>query len=129
MDANLHVNKPMDDAESLHGRRSEHSLLNVLTETIRGLGAVRRRRDHRDGTVGGRTLIGGEDDSEDEEEDEERGADEEREERECKQRVLGVLRELSVCHSDRVAAWRGVLREYMSPPGGSGLQHLSTAGM
>ncbi|XP_074480227.1 death domain-containing protein 1 [Sebastes fasciatus] len=127
MDANLHVNKPMDDAESLHGRRSEHSLLNVLTETIRGLGAVRRRRDHRDGTVGGRTLIGGEDDSEDEEEDEERGADEEREERECKQRVLGVLRELSVCHSDRVAAWRGVLREYMSPLGGSGLQHLSTA--
>ncbi|XP_031145827.1 death domain-containing protein 1 isoform X2 [Sander lucioperca] len=148
MDANLHVNKLMDEAESLHGRRSENSLLNMLTETLRGLEAVRRCRDHRNGTVGWRRCIeeepgrgGGEEiqrgseegmlsPAEDKEDDEESGrnADEEREKRACKQRVLGVLRELSVFHSDRVTAWRGVLREcaHQSQPGGSYQQHLST---
>ncbi|XP_054457885.1 death domain-containing protein 1 [Anoplopoma fimbria] len=148
MDADLHVNELMDEAESLHGRRSEHSLLNMLTETLRRLGAVRRCRDHHDGTVGGRRCTGEEPGSgggeeiqrgseggmlspaQDEEDDEERRgkADEEQEERECKQRVLEALRELSVFHSDRVTAWRGVLGEWAhrSPPGGSDQQHPST---
>ncbi|XP_059211103.1 death domain-containing protein 1 [Centropristis striata] len=138
MDANLHVNKVTDEAESLHDRRSERSLLNVLTESIRGLEAVRRGRDHYNGTAGGRRRIGGEagrgggeeiqrggeggmlGPAEDEEDDEE--------ERDCKQRVLGVMSELSAFHSDGVRAWRRVLREYEhgSPPGGSS-QHPATA--
>lgn len=110
MDANLHVNKEVVEAESLHGRRTEDSLHNVLTETIQGLKA--------------------------EKEDEESGrnAGEEKEENECKQKVLGVLRELSVFHSDRVKTWGQVLRECAhmlcySPPEGSDQQHPSTTGM
>ncbi|XP_033507944.1 death domain-containing protein 1 [Epinephelus lanceolatus] len=140
MDANLHENK---QKESPHGRRSEQSLLDMLAETIQGLEAVRRCRNHHSETVGGRRSIGEEPGrgrgeemlgpAEDEEDDagRRRHADEEREERECKQRVLGVLRELSVCHADRVTAWRGVLREcarmlLKCPPGGSDQQHPST---
>ncbi|XP_070786242.1 death domain-containing protein 1 [Enoplosus armatus] len=151
MDANRHVNKEMDEAESLHGRRREDSLLNALTETIRGLEAVRRCRDHHNGTVGGKRCTGeepgrggGEGIQRGSEEgmlspedgvkgNEERGGNvyEEREEKECKQKVLGVLRELSVFHSDRVTAWREVLRDCAhmvakSPPGGSDQQHPST---
>lgn len=157
MDENLHLNKQMDEVESLHGRRREDSLLGVLTETVRGLEAVRRRGDHQDGTMGGRrcTAGGGEkagrgggeeiqrgsegggmpSSEAGEEEDEEGGnADEEREERERRQKVLGVLRELSGFHSDRVTAWREVLRDcarmlYKSPPGGSDQQHPSTTDM
>ncbi|XP_068569977.1 death domain-containing protein 1 [Cebidichthys violaceus] len=148
MDANLHANKLMDEAESPHGTRSERSLLDVLTETLRRLEAVRRCRDHLNGTVGGRRCTGEEPGSgggeerrrggeegmlgpaEDEEDIKERSgsADEEREERESKRRVLGVLRELSVLHSERVTAWRGALREcaHRSPPGGRDQQHPST---
>ncbi|XP_068444410.1 death domain-containing protein 1 [Clinocottus analis] len=137
MEANLH-------AESLHGSRSDHSLLDVLTESLRRLEAVRRRRDRHDGTVAGRRCTGVEPGEEiqrgtegrmlspagDEEDTEETGghAEERREERECEQRVLGVLRELSVFHSDRVTSWRGVLRAcaHWSPQGGSDQQHPST---
>ncbi|KAK9524785.1 hypothetical protein VZT92_017153 [Zoarces viviparus] len=58
MDANLHANKLVDEAESPHGKRSEHSLLDMLTETLRRLEAVRRCRDHLNGTVGGRRCTG-----------------------------------------------------------------------
>ncbi|XP_044040854.1 death domain-containing protein 1 [Siniperca chuatsi] len=151
MDANLHANKEMDDAESLHGSRREDSLLNMLTETFRGLEAARRCRDHHNGAVGEKRCTEEEpgrgrgeeiqrwseegmlSPAECEKEDEERGrnADEEREEKESKQKVLGALRELSVFHSDRVTAWREVLRECAhmpanSPPGDSDQQHLST---
>ncbi|XP_031707333.1 death domain-containing protein 1 [Anarrhichthys ocellatus] len=153
MDANLYANKLMDVAKSPHGKRSEHSLLGMLTETLRRLEAVRRCRDHLNGTVGGKRCTGEEPGSggggggggeerrrgseegmlspEEDEDDIEEGsgnADEEREERESKRRVLGVLRELSVLHSDRVTAWRGALREWAhrSPPGGSDQQHPPT---
>ncbi|XP_034712816.1 death domain-containing protein 1 [Etheostoma cragini] len=148
MDANLHVNTLRDEAESFHGRGNEHILLSVLTETLRGLEAVRCSRDYQNGTVGWRRSIeegpgrgegeeiqkGSEEGmlspAKDMEDDEERrrNADEEREKRACKQRVLGVLRELSVFHSDRVTAWRGVLREcaHKCQPGGRSQQHRST---
>ncbi|XP_034413495.1 death domain-containing protein 1 [Cyclopterus lumpus] len=138
MEAHLHEDKLMDEAESLHGSKSELSLLDVLTETLQRLGAVRRCRDRHDGTVGGRRGTGVEAGSGGGEEaqrgseggmlspEETRGlADEESE---CEQRVLGLLRELSVFHSDRVTAWRAVLRgcAHRSPPGGSDEQHPST---
>ncbi|XP_042368655.1 death domain-containing protein 1 [Plectropomus leopardus] len=122
-------------------KRSEQRLLNVLADTIRGLEAVRSSRNHHTGTVGGRCTEeepgrgggGGEEmlsPAGDEEDGAERGrrADEEREEREWKQRVVGVLRELSVCHADRVTAWRAVLTEcanmlFKCPPGGTDQQH------
>ncbi|TKS92905.1 Death domain-containing protein 1 [Collichthys lucidus] len=129
MDENMHPNMQMDEAESLRDRRREGGLLNTLTETIRGLEAVRRCRDG--GTVGGRRCAGTLGTAEDgKEEDEETGRT--REEKECEQKVLEVLRELSVFHSDGVTAWRGVLRECAhmfdkSPPGGSDQQRPSTA--
>ncbi|CAB1439138.1 unnamed protein product [Pleuronectes platessa] len=48
-------------------------------------------------------------------------------------RFLGVLRELRVFHSERVAAWREALRECVcmlsrSPLGGGDLQDASTSG-
>lgn len=119
MDANLHVNALTDEA----------SLLDMLTETIRELKAV-------SGAVGGWRCIpevpgrGGGEEMLSPAEDEDRGRHADGE-LECKQRVLGVLRELSVAHSDRVTAWRGVLRECSDmickcPPGGSDQQHQST---
>lgn len=149
MDETLHLSKQMIEAETPHGRRREDSLLNMLTETLRRLEAVRGSRGHHDGAVGGRrcTGEGGEEiqrgseegtvspaEGEKEGGEGRRSADEEREEKECKQKVLGVLRELSAFHSGRVAAWRGVLRECAhmlakSPPGGSDQQHPPTTGM
>ncbi|KAM9335564.1 death domain-containing protein 1 [Symphorus nematophorus] len=149
MDEKLHLNKQMDEAESLHDRRREASLLNVLTETIRRLEAVRSCRDHHNGVVGWRRCAGEEpgrrggeeiqtgseekmlSPAEGKKKDVERGRNTDGE---CKQKVLGVLRELSVFHSDRVTAWREVLRECAhmlakSPPGGSDQQHPSTAGV
>ncbi|GLD53771.1 death domain-containing protein 1 [Lates japonicus] len=71
--------------------------------------------------------------AEDEEEDEgrRRSANEEQVEKECKQKVLEALKELSVFHSERVAAWREALRECAailnkSPPGGGDQQCPST---
>ncbi|XP_051284794.1 death domain-containing protein 1 [Dicentrarchus labrax] len=147
----------MDEAQSLGDRRRENSLLNTLTQTIRGLEAVRRRRDHRIGALvgggrctgeepgrgGGEEMQRGSEEgmlspAEGQREDEEssRNVDGEREveEEECKKKVLGVLRELSVFHSDRVTAWREVLRECAhmfpeSPAGGSDQQHPSTTGV
>ncbi|KAI3376382.1 hypothetical protein L3Q82_016863, partial [Scortum barcoo] len=144
MDGNLHLNTQMIEAETLYGRgRTEESLLNVLTETFQGFEAVRRSRSHRRKCTreGGEETQGGSEGGmlgpaggEEEYEERERNADEEREERECKRRVLGALRELSVFHSDRVTAWREVLRECACmlakpPPGGRKQQHPSTTGM
>lgn len=145
------LNKQMDEAESLDGRRREDSLLSMLTETIRELEAVRRLRDHHNGAMYGRCVReepgrGGGDGVEEgsgegrlsaaegEKEGEKRGASADEEEKECMQKVLGVLRELSVSHSDRVTAWRGALRECADmlakpPPGSSDQQHPSTTGI
>ncbi|XP_026154399.1 death domain-containing protein 1 [Mastacembelus armatus] len=125
----------------------------MLTETIQGLEAVRQSRNHHNRPVGRRGYTEGEpgrgggeevvrneegmlSPAEDEEEDEVRGRrdDEERVEKECKRKVLGVLRELSVFHVDRVTAWRKTLGECAcmrnKPPAeGSDQQHPSTAGM
>uniref|UniRef100_A0A3B4VGA0 Death domain containing 1 n=1 Tax=Seriola dumerili TaxID=41447 RepID=A0A3B4VGA0_SERDU len=149
MDDDLLANKQTDEAESLHGRREEDSLLNMLTETIQGVEADRRSTDHYKQTVGGRRCTGeepgrgeeiqrgseermlspAEDEEEDEEEGEGRGrnTNEEQLEKECKQKVLRVLKELSVFHSERVAAWKEALRECASmlnkcPPGGGDQQ-------
>nr|XP_046237533.1 death domain-containing protein 1 [Scatophagus argus] len=140
MDENLHLRKQMDEAESLDDRRRQGELLIMLTETIRGLEVVRRHRDHHNGVLGGRRSRtegpgrdrgeeiqgGGEEGMLNPEEGEKggRNADEGQQEKACKQKALGVLRELSVFHSDRVAAWREALRECAcmlakSPPGGS----------
>lgn len=146
MEAHRHADELTDEAECLHGSKGELSLLDVLTGTLRRLEAVRRRRDGHGGTEGGTRgggegmqrgreggMLGPAGDEEDENDAEEtRGhADEKREERECERRVLGVLRQLGVFHSDRATAWREVLRErsHRSPPGGSGQQHPSTTGM
>uniref|UniRef100_A0A3Q3IRT1 Death domain containing 1 n=1 Tax=Monopterus albus TaxID=43700 RepID=A0A3Q3IRT1_MONAL len=62
-----------------------------------------------------------------------RNVDEEQVEKECKKRVLAVLRKMSVFHSDRVTAWRKALEECArtlnkSPAGGSDRQNPPTAG-
>ncbi|XP_034532048.1 death domain-containing protein 1 [Notolabrus celidotus] len=127
----------MDEADSLHGRRKEETLLKMLTETFQGLEAVRHCRDHHNETVGGIKSTG---------EEAGRGGGgggermhspggkyegkqaktpkEEQDEEECKKKVVGLLRELSVFHSERVTAWRDVLGEFIHifnkpPPGGS----------
>ncbi|KAK2899837.1 death domain-containing protein 1 isoform X1 [Channa argus] len=149
MNANVQMNKEMLGA--LCGARSEDSLLNMLTEAIQRLEAVKRHRTPHNGAVGSRRCTGegpnGEKEikrSEDgmlrpaaeekEEEDGGRGrsADEEQMEKKCKQNALGVLREVFGFHADRVTAWRRALRECVcmldkSPPEGSDLHHLSTA--
>ncbi|XP_056225254.1 death domain-containing protein 1 isoform X2 [Seriola aureovittata] len=153
MDDDLLANKQTDEAESLHGGSEEESLLNMLTETIQGVEADRQSTDHYKQTVGGRRCTGkepgrgeeiqrgseermlspAEDEEEDEEEGEGRGrnTNEEQLEKECKQKVLRVLKELSVFHSERVAAWKEALRECASmlnkcPPGGGDQQCTST---
>lgn len=152
------MNEQMDEAESLHGRGREDTLLNMLTETVRGVDIVTRSRDHRhhhhEEAVGWRRCKGVEParggggeaqisseekmlgPAEDEEEDEgrRRSANEEQVEKECKKKVLEALKELSVFHSERVAAWREALRECAamlnkSPPGGGDQQCPSTMGM
>ncbi|XP_070711179.1 death domain-containing protein 1 [Pempheris klunzingeri] len=123
----------------------------MLTEAIRGLEAVRRSRDHHNGTAGGRRCTGGDagrggreeiqggrgaggmlSAAEDEKGDEERGGNNDDEERGREQRVLGVLRELSVSHAGGLTAWREALRRgarmlAKSPPGGSDQLQSSTA--
>ncbi|KAM8899371.1 death domain-containing protein 1 [Spinachia spinachia] len=103
----------MDGAHSLHGRRRESSLLDTLTETLRRLQVVRRCAGAQPGGAGGgERRVSGKEGTLGEGGIEERGGpcDKEREERECQRRVLGVLRELSALHAERVTAWRGVLR-------------------
>ncbi|KAK5848341.1 hypothetical protein PBY51_005965 [Eleginops maclovinus] len=131
MDGNLDLNKQMYEDESHHDRRGKNCLLNMLTETFGGLEAVRSRRKHNDSTVGGRKSIGGEPGRGSEEgmlSPAEEKEDEDEDEKECKQRVLRVLKELSVFHSERVTAWRGVLRDCAnkSSPGDSDQQEPST---
>ena len=139
----------MDEAEPLHGRGMEEALHSSSTEATQGGEAHRSARVHREETVGRRrrtgggggeeTQTGGEErmlgPAEYEREDEgRRGSEDELQlEGECRQKVLGVLKELRVFHSERVAAWREALRECAcmlskSPPGGGDQQDASTAG-
>ncbi|XP_074555105.1 death domain-containing protein 1 isoform X2 [Halichoeres trimaculatus] len=141
----------MDD--SLHGRRQEEeeTLLKMLTETFHGLEAVRRCRDHHNETVGGIKKSTGEEEAGGEvrkgggermqspgvkhEDRHGKNTEEEleEEEEECKKKVVGVLKELSVFHSERVTAWREILGKFShmfpeSPPEDSEELHLSSAG-
>uniref|UniRef100_A0AAZ1XBE2 Death domain containing 1 n=1 Tax=Oreochromis aureus TaxID=47969 RepID=A0AAZ1XBE2_OREAU len=73
------------------------------------------------------------DEGEDEREDERRRRSKEQQERDCKKRALGVLREVSVFHSCRLRAWKQALRQCSStlsssPPGGGAQQHPATTG-
>lgn len=135
------------------GRQNEDQLLFMFTETVRELEAVRRLRDPRSAAVDGRRCLGeepvgvegdgAEGDRGDrrkrgsseggEEEGEEEGAAGDEEERRCVQKVLGVLRELSASHSERVTAWREALRRCAHmlanwPLEGSNHHHPVTAG-
>lgn len=141
-DANLHVTEKMDEAQG--DTRSDGSLLKMLTETIRELVAFKLGNRHNGGVGTEREVhrSGGEETwrrsegrmlrpTEDDKEDEGRANTDDEQVKERKRTVLRVLRELSVLHSDRVTAWRQVLREsvcmlnYESPPGGSDQQQLS----
>ncbi|XP_053272669.1 death domain-containing protein 1 [Pleuronectes platessa] len=135
----------MDEAQSLHGGGEEDALHSSSTETTQGGEADRSARVHQEETVGRRRCTGGGGGEEAQTGGEERmlgpaeyegrsGRDDELQlEEECKQKVLGVLRELRVFHSERVAAWREALTECAcmlsrSPLGGGDLQDASTSG-
>ncbi|XP_062300443.1 death domain-containing protein 1 [Scomber scombrus] len=141
MDNHLHLSKQIDECP--HEETREDSLLNMLTDTIRGLEAVTFSTDHYNGTVGGRRCIGEETETGIEEgmhspaETESEGmgrrksADEEQQEKDCKKKSLAVLREVSVFHSNRVTAWREALRDCACilnkyPPGGANQHHQTT---
>lgn len=121
----------MEEAESLNALR-EDGLLRTLVEAVRKLKALRSFRDHhlevavgrecQRGEEGGRGAQdgGGGKGGEEVEEAEGRSPDEE----ECIWKVMHVLREVSVSHSDRVTSWGKALRECScilakSPPEGS----------
>lgn len=132
------------------GQHSEDQLLFMFTETVRELEAIRRLRDPRSAAVGGRRCSGEEpggvegDGAEgdrggrrkrgsSEGGEEEGGVAGDEEERRCMQKVLGVLRELSASHSERVTAWREALRRCAHmlanwPLEGSNHYHPVTAG-
>lgn len=145
MDENLHVNKQMDEAESLHSRTEEDGLPKMIMETTQSTEADRGSTGQHMQAAGGPwyagEIQGGSEErmlspAETEEGDERRGAsaDGEQVERECKQKVLGVLKEMGVFHSEKVSAWREALRECVSmfnncPPGGSDQQYASATGM
>lgn len=125
----------MDRAESAEHRRREDALLGMLTEATRELDAVRRLRDHREGETHGQRMKepgggGGDGVEEGSGEGMQRRGEEERER---VQKILEVLKELSVSQSGRMAAWRGALSECAHmlakpPPGGSDQQRPSTTG-
>ncbi|XP_055363029.1 death domain-containing protein 1 isoform X3 [Betta splendens] len=106
--------------EAPPGTRSEDDLLNTLVEAGQELEAVRVKR-HSSRALGP---------AGDGEEDEEggRSPDEEQAERGRRKGVLRALRDLSVRHSERVAAWREVCVFHGSPPGGRASQPGSSAG-
>lgn len=119
----------MERAEPAVARQSEDLLLCTLTETIRDLEASVGPRGPR-----GKGADGGRRSGEESHEEEDRGAAggggaESR----CVQKVLLALRELSISHTVRVAAWRDALAECahmlaQRPPGGSNNQHQMTNG-
>ncbi|CAJ1086122.1 death domain-containing protein 1 [Xyrichtys novacula] len=137
MDKKVHQNPQMEEADSPHGRKT---LLQMLTETFGRLEAVRRCGDHRNETVGGIQSTGEEIERESRggggdgihsgvAHDEEGDGKKEKEERECKKKIVGVMTELSVFHRERVTAWRQVLHMLQeAPPGGSEERHPSENG-
>lgn len=98
----------MEDAESLHTHR-EDGLLGMLVEAVGELKALRSVGDSRlevavergRGAQDGGRGKGGEEEAGGGSPDEE----------ECIWKVLRVLREVSISHSDWVTSWRGALRD------------------
>lgn len=123
------VQKKMEQAEPVGAQQNEDHLLCALTEAIGELEAVSLlQRPCRRG-VDGRRLYGGEL----HEEQDEGAAVATGTERSCMQKVLVVLKELSICHNVRVAAWRDALRQCVysmanQPLEGSKHQHHLTDG-
>ncbi|KAM9425722.1 death domain-containing protein 1 [Pholidichthys leucotaenia] len=130
----------MDEAKPPYSTRSGDSLLIMLTETIQWLKGVRHCRDHHNGARGEKKCFREEirrgseashlSPAGDERGDKGRGRDDDEEEKEYKMKALGVLRDLSVFHSDRLTAWREALRECVpmldkSPPRGPDQPHPS----
>ncbi|KAM4536624.1 death domain-containing protein 1 isoform 1-T1 [Odontesthes bonariensis] len=127
METNLHVSKRINEANPPLGTWSEDGLI-VSTEVARRVEGVRGCRNHGGGSVRGSREEGELSPSEDQKEDERRSVDKEQEEKACKQKVLGVLRELSVFHSEKLTDLREVIRECAlmckrSPPGGGVQRH------
>lgn len=120
----------MEQAEPVGAGQSEDRLLCTLTEAIRELEAVSLLQSPCGRGADGRRRLG----EELHEEDDEGGVDAAAgAERRCMQKVLVVLKELSISHTVRVAAWRDALRDWAlvlanRPPGGSKHQHQLTNG-
>ncbi|XP_056156182.1 death domain-containing protein 1 [Lampris incognitus] len=86
----------MEDTGYQHVRRTEDDLLALLVDTIQRITAIRRSRDGK-GETGQELTVSV-------------GGREEVADREVKQKVVGVMREMSVCHLERVTTWREALR-------------------
>lgn len=116
----------MEQAEPEGARQNEDRLLCTLTEAIRELEAVSLPQSLCGrGAEGGRRCG--------EEMQDGRVAASTEAERRCIQKVMVVLKELSISHTVRVAAWRDALRHCVrmlasEPLGGSKLQHPLTDG-
>lgn len=118
----------MEQAEPVGAGQSEDRLLCTLTEAIRELEAVSLLQSPCGRGADGRRRLGEESHEEDDKVDAAAGA-----ERRCMQKVLVVLKELSISHTVRVAASRDALRDCAHvlanrPPGGSKHQHQLTNG-
>lgn len=119
----------MEQAEPVGVLQSEDRLLCTLTEAIREIEAVSLLQ-----SPCGRGADGGRPCGEEVHEEQDGGAAAASgTERRCLQKVLVVLKELSISHTVRVAAWRDALRQCVQmlanqPLGGSKHQHQLTDG-
>lgn len=115
----------MERAEPVGAQQSEDHLLCTLTEAIRELKAVSLlKRPSGRGADGRRLCMEETHEEQDEGVTVATGA-----ERRCKQKVLVLLKELSISHTVRMAAWRDALRQCVNQPlEGSKHQHQLTDG-
>ncbi|XP_041840497.1 death domain-containing protein 1 [Melanotaenia boesemani] len=128
MDTSQHVSKQTNKANHPVGMKSMDSL---ITLTL-GLEGVRHCRKHCAKPVGGSREKRKLSPAEEEKDYGRMRVDEKQEGKVCKQKVLGVLTELNVFHSDRLIAWKEAIIECASmlkkaPPEGSVEQHPATS--
>ncbi|KAG7241618.1 hypothetical protein INR49_025538 [Caranx melampygus] len=130
----MHVNKQMDEAESPHGRTEGDSLPNTIMETTQRTKAAKGSTNQHKQTAGGPWYAGeiqrGSEERMLSPAQDERSANGGQVERACKQKVVGVLKEMGVFHSETVTTWREALRECASmfnkyPPGSGDQQYPS----
>lgn len=123
------VKEKMEQAEPVGARQSEDHLLCTLTEAMRELEAVSVLQSPR-----GRGAEAGRHCGEEMHEEEHGGVTAASgAERRCMQKVLVVLKELSISHTERMAAWSDALSQCVrmlanQPQGGSKQQHQGTDG-